>query len=98
MKTLIFISLFLLSCSSDDNSNDDNTEVITKGGVYTGVKEINSIDEYNDFIAREYTSVEGTLHISKVEGLTDLKGLESITSIIGRLTISENGSVALFEI
>lgn len=84
----LFVTIFFLGCSSDDESSSC--------GVYEGSIGLYYQEDVDDFAKCNYTSIEGNLYISDDAPIgnmgsviKDLKGLSSLTSISGNIEIRD---------
>jgi len=83
------------NCTSLDSEWTDVTKFNTlcNGGAYTGDVTLITQQEVNNFATNCYNVINGTLFIGGNSGnsnITNLEGLETITSIDGSLFIGEN--------
>lgn len=84
MKRVWFLLALLFSCSSNDDSNGDNN------GLFDDIFFIRSQQDLDEFSSFGYEEFQGDLIIVEnmgPTGLRDLKGLESLRSIDGDLSI-----------
>lgn len=88
MKRTVFIILLFLSISTIINSCKNDDEQLSE--IYNGNLELSTQEEINTFA---YKAITGSLIISFTHDITNLEGLNSLTSIGGSLEIFGNQSL-----